>query len=370
MLSVNSLKQMCLNKVATSCFKAKEMLEVIKINDALRTIIYVGYESVLDSKVSEKISEILPIKSLQDELLRIIRVWKCAAIVWKLIRGIEEVDLADFSWSMGTIDKLETAQTIVENCNIDIKKRFLLACEYSLEDNVRELWELMSSEEKSRLRRNTLPRDAKIWLDIVKRKRMNENWLQKQKRKLCCFAFCTGNSQAVQNLLKNCSVSEKKHKLKKFSENFEVSYDIFLFYISMLDRDTKMNLLRKNVQLTLLSCLDWPWQNLIVDTIHHLRDSVSDYDYFVLLISVMYKIFFKWENFDYVNLFNDIWQNSPVTMKEEAKGHDMYPYIVILLKRGPYVFRNAFARNSNFNTLATTFIECCLHKNFEKFSLS
>ncbi|GIY69144.1 hypothetical protein CEXT_336491 [Caerostris extrusa] len=162
MPSINSLKQMCLNKVATSCFKDKEMLEVIRTNDAIRITGYGGYESVLDSKVSEKISEILPIK---------------------------KVDLADFSWRMGTIDELETAQTIAENCNIDIKKRFLLACEHSLEDNVTELWKIMSSEEKSLIRRNRLPRDAKIWIDIVKRKCMNENWLQKQKKKLCCFAF-------------------------------------------------------------------------------------------------------------------------------------------------------------------------------------
>ncbi|GIY68405.1 hypothetical protein CDAR_251951 [Caerostris darwini] len=88
---------MRLNKVVASFFRNKEMKEAIRTPDILHVRDYGGIESILDSRVSEKILEILPIKILQDEVLRILNFFKCDMIIWKPVHDLKEVDLADFS---------------------------------------------------------------------------------------------------------------------------------------------------------------------------------------------------------------------------------------------------------------------------------
>ncbi|GIX98637.1 hypothetical protein CDAR_515391 [Caerostris darwini] len=117
-ISIISLKQMCPNNVAASFFRNKEMKEDIRTPDVFHARDYGGVEFILDSRVSEKISEILPIKILQDEILRTISFYKCNVIILKAVHDLKEVDLADFSWNLeGTIDELKTAENVIEDCN-------------------------------------------------------------------------------------------------------------------------------------------------------------------------------------------------------------------------------------------------------------
>ncbi|GIY68766.1 hypothetical protein CEXT_572561 [Caerostris extrusa] len=88
-ISILSLKQMCLNKVAASFFRNKEMKEAIRTPDVLHARNYGGFESILDSRVSEKISVVLPIKILQNEVLRTISFYKCNVIILKALHDLK-----------------------------------------------------------------------------------------------------------------------------------------------------------------------------------------------------------------------------------------------------------------------------------------
>ncbi|GFS51140.1 uncharacterized protein NPIL_467161 [Nephila pilipes] len=49
-------------------------------------------------------------------------------------------------YSHGTINRLETARTFTGDENIDIMRRFYLACAYYLEEDAQNLWESMNKE--------------------------------------------------------------------------------------------------------------------------------------------------------------------------------------------------------------------------------
>ncbi|GIX87568.1 hypothetical protein CDAR_212051 [Caerostris darwini] len=287
------------------------------------------------SIISEK-ETALP-KSLKRQLLNVTHILNFKVIQW--IVNSDLIKEASFAMSSicwkrnGTVDEIKTIKIMVQNSEICIKRRFSLAWKYYLkEDIVLLLNEIEESE-------------IEIWnySFIVRKliifKKLGHNmdlYWSTTEDKFYRFGFSRNNIPILEALHKNMTLEEQKNKIKILSTPEGVSFEVFTIYFPLVDEDSKKELIRTNLLQTLIQCLEWPYQRTSFTNIfNHMKHHLNAQECRNLLKIIFYmKIFGEARDFDYCDLFVDLWHFSYEKFEDYLKRDLMFLYVKVWLKKG------------------------------------
>ncbi|GFQ98220.1 hypothetical protein TNCT_253341 [Trichonephila clavata] len=131
---IHSLEHLALSKVAVEIYTSPEVREYER---KLVQPFYYTYNAFWEPFVWEKVSSWVPFEVIQDKIVGAIKPLSNELLMWKAdhckILGPNAEEKISFCWKPeGTIDRLETAKSLIHDKDFTIGQRFILACYYWL----------------------------------------------------------------------------------------------------------------------------------------------------------------------------------------------------------------------------------------------
>ncbi|KAF8793142.1 hypothetical protein HNY73_004663 [Argiope bruennichi] len=221
-----------------------------------------------------------------------------------------------FYWRCdGTIDRTKTAQEIIGNEKINVKKRFVMACIYCLEYEVTYLWAKLELCVKLRIFEKPVNSFVFFWV----------RWL--------CYGGFYSWTQYVQNFLMPPLIfsslgtpirfssflselrSENRRNFYKFLELCHP--DDFRFCIYQATKEEQKEILKMHPVKVLLCYLDWPLQTEFLEVADKMWNYLQHY-HFGLVLEFLMAVVYR-TDFDYKELLVEFWSRSPDDFKVYAR---------------------------------------------------
>lgn len=292
------------------------------------------YSSKLVSKIQSVLKGHASPFFTRNEIIGVVRSLVLEILKWSLSHNdiVSESDLDLWNiicWhSYGVIDRFKTAKVLIQNENITLERRFVLACKYFLEEQVQVLWNRLSVSAKVYT--------AAYYGDIASMR----FWIYK---------IQTGST--IDSL--------KMFHTTKESEHFQGNYLGLRYYFKKLDPQAKymcfsygltegqihhfdlyicfseMNidevktlfyhLSAPNRLIIIQLFLYWPLQSVFVDMVNQLWRYISQYNFRNILRFILReRIHRKWDDIDYMKIVEDIWERCPTPYKKDLKRDPIY----------------------------------------------
>ncbi|GFS44148.1 uncharacterized protein TNIN_363141 [Trichonephila inaurata madagascariensis] len=270
--------------------------------------------------VEERISS-LPLL-LKHELLDVVRAFsieidkwiKYHSQVWEKFSEIALSAPYDFQWnSLGKIDLVGTASALIVNETLDIKDRYILACLYGLMDK--------------------MPIGKKVPDEIVQKySKLAERGIKVQKEWNPSHKGIQFNYFMRQNLFTSVSSEQKVSFLNGALSEECLRCDDFLFYMSHMGNEERIEVFKIRAFKILLLHLDWPLQGEFLRTAEHLLPYFTEIEFFVMLdIIICERIILHRKDFNYIGLLKEFWSLSPSNLKEYIKNYPIYELIKLII---------------------------------------
>ncbi|CAL1294432.1 unnamed protein product [Larinioides sclopetarius] len=384
-----NLEDMALSKVTVTLCKQAEIKTLIKACDYHKMIYKkFPYEEQKDWKLVqlkavEKMSMVCIPEKLRKRVLD--RVWHVSLEICKWIDyhtknsylGIEAPD--DFCWTpQGKIDKRKTAETIIRNERIDIRKRYKLACLYCLEDDIRILWEKMRRTTRKAFYNG---RDPKLveqhglviyWTYFIQEVPLDHNVFEEHDElsNVCAFqcAALEGNKIATEYFYERLTDDEKKSNIVPCIEylamgpnpstqtyiNFPEQdlNDSVYFLFSRLDEEDRFKVFESYPLLVLKSFLSWPRQKVFMELVGLTWQYLPEKDFGILLLEILSKDLDGYKDYNYRELFLEFWDTSPPSYKRFINSETSFGGILLVLLiryKIPFISRKkSFQRKVKF----------------------
>ncbi|GBN10911.1 hypothetical protein AVEN_160382-1 [Araneus ventricosus] len=224
----------------------------------------------IEKKVVKKLPLLPP--SLPTEVAKFIRPMYYEVIIWLgehdlLPEKRKGICISFMSWlcwkSNGMIDRVETAKKFVQTGSVDIRDRFIVACNYCLKDEILGLWDTMKKVGINITSRRRINSAVRLWMNLLKEgntELMNE--MIEEYFRIKCFA----KSEIPLRL----SSYFRYLPLKCRQDYFAVlccgplhKDDLYLCLFQMDERE-RMELFQKMPALIVARCLEWPFQPLFI----------------------------------------------------------------------------------------------------------
>ncbi|GBM38987.1 hypothetical protein AVEN_70174-1 [Araneus ventricosus] len=215
-----------------------------------------------------------------------------------------------FYWRCdGTIDTVKTAEHLVLNSNIDIRKRFYIACMYCLEKSIQTLWAEIEATGKTEDLETTDYCAARFWV----------RWLLDESRlpwKQATRQYLSISYPAIRfsSFLPSLRPEERFSFLCTF--NF-ATYDDLRFCLYSLTAKEEKEILRLCSITVLRSYLQWPLRSLFLETAEKMWKYIDERKYVILDDLLSSRINRK--VFDFYDLLECFWNTSPNSFREGAK---------------------------------------------------
>ena len=325
----------------------------------------------IEDKVIEKLPQLMIPVSLKEKLLGYIQAVGLQILKWMEyhLRYIQlnlniclDVKLPnEFCWtSQGTIDQKKTAEVLIKDEQLDITTRYKLACMYCLEDDIPELWNvLLQSKEESICNEEdsdkTLKEDLAVFGGFYVQGKISKiedavNDDVVRSNALTYFDFSIysiskGNRVAFEHFLKNLKPSKQfliEITMKLLHANPDIyskileppkEYytEIFCLFFSQMNNEQQIKVFENHSRFILVSLLDWPWQGLLIETAGHLKNFLSEKDYYFVCAIMLYKVKLGFKDYDYHKMFQDFWQQIPHAHKRGIVNNDNFLKILCYL---------------------------------------
>ncbi|CAL1291869.1 unnamed protein product [Larinioides sclopetarius] len=234
--------------------------------------------------------------------------------------------------SEGRINRMKTAKQFIRNEKIEKRVRFYMACIYFLENDVLNLWQSMTADEKQKIFDVKYNIAIIFWMEWL---RGNEKspWTQ-------CVSEYASTSRLFRHLepLSRIRVSSFFNELKwiyklPVIQNLSPSRghidDLRLCY-NLLDETERAIVLQTPSSLKyLLFCyLDWPLQSLFLDIINQVKNYLDRQCYEYCLEHIVYtKVMRGMQDFNYLQLLRDLWCQIPETFKKGIERRKFFPLV-------------------------------------------
>ncbi|GBN30335.1 hypothetical protein AVEN_30356-1 [Araneus ventricosus] len=232
--------------------------------------------------------------------------------------------------SNGTINEKDTVRNLLQDGHLDTCFRFFLSCYFCSESDVTSLWEMMPEITKLDIRSNTCASLPVVsywlkWLDgsvtaadsmsVIRR-------LLESDRKFDSFI---SDVALFHYFLNKCSTVDRRNFCLHFvSSNVSESPELIRFCLSEIDEKQEEIILRNNPWAVLNSFLDWPWQRHFMKLANRMWTLLQEGDYASLIWRFHLKISARWNDFDYVTLLTEFWDNSPTHLKQYVRNQRGY----------------------------------------------
>lgn len=298
---------------------------------------------------------------LKEKTLVFVRAVDCQIVNWIDYHRVElhlNIGLPDeFCWtSQGLVDKKKTAEVLVKDEDIDITVRYQLACIYCLEGDIWELWDKIPEDRKQDFYRKDDPTSVSqlelvvLWTyDIKGEIAKMESMIERKLNRRCSpylYAFLHaaehGNRAAVEYFLQKLTSAERNEffirtatsvAISHHNEEFLKEYfsDILCVLLSQMEEEQQVEVFKKEPLCVLECFLDWPRQIFFMEMASRMWNFLPSYSYSVLLQVIIDKSRDGCKDFNYQELFREMWQQSPKTHKEYIFNHFIFNSLISAL---------------------------------------
>ncbi|GBN51392.1 hypothetical protein AVEN_80233-1 [Araneus ventricosus] len=220
-----------------------------------------------------------------------------------------------FHWrSEGTIDTIKMAQQLVLDQNINIRKRFQIACNYCLMKSVRTLWAEMEASGKTKCFKTADSILVRIWVRWL-REGSRIPWTQAAAEYLDILVW---NNRIPVARFSAIFSSLRPEDRKKFLIPIQSSLpQDFRLCIYSMTKEEQEEVVRENPLGVLYLHLDWPLQNLFLETAEKIIDFIDARSFRILLRYIV--DLDDRGDFDYRELFRELWNRIPDHLKRSAR---------------------------------------------------
>ncbi|GFY69368.1 uncharacterized protein TNIN_352931 [Trichonephila inaurata madagascariensis] len=237
----------------------------------------------------------------------------------------------------GTVDRVKTADLLIDSKLLDAQTRFVLACQYwSGWDVLKLFYTLHKSARVQILDKYSTPNEyfeeyeenVEHWIDYYRHMRI----IKSKSRGLCYDCFNWTNVSLQSRLLDDLSEEKRQSILDDAFEN-TVNMQLGGFCLSRMSVEHREQLLTFFPLKVLWIYLFWPYHHFFMDAVNKVWDRLPEKHFLCLLhIIICQKIVAFWKDFDYVNLLREFWYKSPDRLKHRVEGSDIFEILMEILK--------------------------------------
>ncbi|GFT31120.1 uncharacterized protein NPIL_245171 [Nephila pilipes] len=332
-----SLMHMCLTKVARIVYTDPVVWNVeAEFNTPLYCLPHEKWESTIKQFLT---THYVAIGTIQRQIISLMKPTSYQISKWRNdhvdILGSSVFKPIKFRWkNVGTIDRYETARVLVKCTNFNISQRFVLACNYWIEEAVHDLW-----KEMPRFERDAILEETEGELPCIRIARL---WVQWSRRG---FRF-EDPEGFVHDLLPECfddahlvcSILPKlpyEHALELFIDTMknEPNKQDLRACLSKLNENQIEEVFEMEPFYALRIVLDWPLQDQFMERLDW--DDLAESNFLGLLhVIICQKIVPEWRDYDYVGLLREFWEASPQDYKEYVEEDEFYPLVIKIITEG------------------------------------
>ncbi|GFU26252.1 uncharacterized protein NPIL_266591 [Nephila pilipes] len=283
-------------------------------------------------RIFRQIMSSLPIPEvLQEKILHVIQPMHCEFQRWRhkniAIFRVDFGQLNNICWNfLGAIDYTETAKILVRSEDFTFPQLFPVACTHWLADDLKRMWRAASTSDKKTLRRNIetqynygvhigLEIGMKQWIKWLEDGAVQGRLFSYVGDLIYLSRFIPPPIEIFQSLQPAVAKSLRRRIL---SVHFDTS--IGRDFFSKMDATLRMELFKEEPYSALAMFLCWPLQTEFLELASHLYPFLNGYTFTELIHTIISDECAPYVTcFDYKNILNSFWSQSPDALKREAK---------------------------------------------------
>ncbi|GFY57920.1 uncharacterized protein TNIN_69931 [Trichonephila inaurata madagascariensis] len=311
-----TLTQLAVVKVATSLYEAPEFLDVQKkYNSHLYDLPVRKWEHL----VKEKLPPSSCSTAVLNKIIAVLRPISYEAWNWvmdhRTILSWEDRKKFDipFSWKLdGTIDRIKTADRIIQSQDFMTEIRLTMACQYWHWYEIEDIWISLSANEQC------------IFLEEYMKESMTERhncmiyrFLEFRNinyvpySQLWSFKF-EWNNVTMFNRVFDRLPPAKQVALEDDAVRKTAHIPLGRHCLSRMNAQRRMRALQQFPYRVLRIYLFWPLQALFTDAASTVHDVLSSHSFLCLIhILICQKILTAWKDWEYVDLLTRFWHEEP-----------------------------------------------------------
>ncbi|GFQ89181.1 uncharacterized protein TNCT_689891 [Trichonephila clavata] len=325
-----TLKEIILVKYAAEC-----------INDFdIRSLVNRLKDETLKTAIRRKLSAFYIPSSLKDEIIALIKPIALEVNNWRedhigIFTATQKFPHKFYFHANGTLDRIKTADLLIQSKLLPEEKRFLLACQYWSSREVLTFFENMRKTPRNRILRkyskenrnlNEYEENVAKWIDHFRAgsAMRYDPWDD--------FTDVSLQSRRLEDLSKeNC-----KSLLGGVFEDTEKMH-VGRFCLSRMSADHQEDVLKHFPLNVLRIYLFRPYHQFFMNAANRVWDRLSGKDFDCLLhIIICQKILGLWEDFNYVDLLRQFWCSSPEYLKQYIESTDIFQILIEMVKNEFY----------------------------------
>ncbi|CAL1299947.1 unnamed protein product [Larinioides sclopetarius] len=376
-VDLQDLQYLAAVRVAISVCGTEDVQNMIRNTDNYLTT--VGFSENQWRRLRDKVKRMLNQIDVPHLIIDIVleNLWPICFEIHKWIiyhemnTGIEWITC--FCWTpQVTIDYERTAEILVKNGALDIRKRFTLACFYCFESEVRSLWKHMCLSERRFFyaRRNYKNSDQSpivlYWNYYIQEMPTDyRRSLALDHTRLFKYAVEEGYLSATKFFLGKLKCDQRERMIyDSFNYQFLFRYcphgivkdqaAVACFLISRIPFNFREIDHSSTLGLVFHYFLRWPRQKHFMTVVNLLRRYLHEGTFEDLLEGIFYKTIGDFKDYDYQELFMEFWHQCPEGSKTFVRTQKLgYKILMKFVKKNfGFVFEeNSFAIKAKFRAI-------------------
>ncbi|GBM15938.1 hypothetical protein AVEN_270607-1 [Araneus ventricosus] len=320
-----SLSHMALTKVAIELYNRVGIKSLLIFSSEIQfgnlTIIEKGSQEKCDEKYKRAKETILLIPTnLRERVFEVVQYIHDEVRTWKSDHsatfGLSDYFYLTFYWRCdGTINRTKTAQEIIWNEKIHIRKRFEIACIYCLVHDVTFLWAKLEAYAKLRIFKRSQNSVVLFWIRWLNNGALY-SWDQYAQNYLSPPFMFTRLGSRIRFSSFFCELRpEHRQKFYRFLDLSDA--DDFRFCLYQATKK-EQEVIMKMYPVKVLRCyLDWPLQSEFLEVAEKMWNYLK-YSHFGLVLELLMAMMYR-KDFDYKDLLIKFWHQSPNHFQEYAR---------------------------------------------------
>ncbi|GIY99757.1 uncharacterized protein CEXT_646871 [Caerostris extrusa] len=310
------------------------------------------WHTVVEDTVKQNVRKLYMPESLISEVIKLVKPIGLEISKWIKFH-ISFLDDAQFvilildklsCTSLGTVNYKKTAEFIVRDEQLDLVKRYKLACVYCLESDIPALWEQLPRSDKRRFYCKDNPSKhiqhelVLIWTYFIKGEANKLNRRINLLLEDCSFneyafkyAAHSGNRVATEHFFQKLTTKERKGCLVETTQcvaktRCDLDYgcthdfpkecycDVLAYLLLQCNEADQVKVFQKYPYRVLKCFISWPWQDHFIQIAERMWPFLPEFDYNTLLriLTENINIF----GYNYHKIIRKFWLQSPISFKE------------------------------------------------------
>ncbi|GFT16009.1 uncharacterized protein NPIL_378521 [Nephila pilipes] len=237
----------------------------------------------------------------------------------------------EFSWqSNGTINRLKTAKNIMRSEDFSVLMRFRMACIYWSEEDARRLWKDLHPSDRSYIPDTYLCEQRPIWDNIMidwtsYLESDLDDWTQFFHAPLSIY--CREGATLQGLLFQHLTPQERMLVFKEVMAESPVYKKRFC--LSQMTANEREEIFAKEPFQVLRTFLNWPLQLKFLDVVESIMMQLTKQHFYCLLHEIISeKIKIQWNDYDYVELLQKLWERSPGHFKQYVAQKEFFKFLM------------------------------------------